>query len=156
MNKTVLPVFTILLILFSACSSSTRFTGNDHLLPRRETKKETDKPSGNKREFNDTSVLRTVTGVASYYGPKFNGNPTSSGEIFNMNDLTAAHRVFPFNTILRVTNLDNSKSVIVRINDRGPFNESRIIDLSLGAAKIIDMVGAGTAKVKLEVLKWGE
>ena len=99
MKNFVLPVFIILSLIFSACSSSTRFTGNDDLLPHRGTKKTTNttKPKENTRTFNDTSALRTITGLASYYGSKFNGNPTSSGEIFNMNDLTAAHREFPLN-----------------------------------------------------------
>lgn len=73
-----------------------------------------------------------------------------------MNDLTAAHRTFPFGTKVRVTNLDNKKDVVVRVNDRGPFKEGRIIDLSLAAAKELDLIKMGTAKVKLEVLEWGD
>lgn len=91
-------------------------------------------------------------GIASYYGPGFQGEKTASGESFNINDLTAAHRTLPFNTKVRVTNLENSKSVIVRINDRGPFKKGRIIDLSLGAAKKIGLLQAGRAKVKLEIV----
>ena len=95
-------------------------------------------------------------GVASYYGPKFHGRKTANGEIFNMYKLTAAHRYYPFGTIVKVTNLSNGKSVIVRINDRGPFVRGRIIDLSYGAAKKLGMLGSGVAKVKLKVLKWGK
>jgi rare lipoprotein A len=73
-----------------------------------------------------------------------------------MNDLTAAHRTFPFGTKVRVTNLGNSKSVIVRVNDRGPFVEGRIMDLSLAAAKEIDLMKSGTAEARLEVLQWGD
>ena len=73
-----------------------------------------------------------------------------------MNDLTAAHRIFPFGSKVRVTNLENKKSVIVRVNDRGPFKEGRIIDLSLGAAKEISLIEKGTARVRLEVLEWGD
>jgi len=73
-----------------------------------------------------------------------------------MHSLTAAHKVFPFGTKVRVTNLDNGKAVIVRINDRGPFKEGRIIDLSLGAAQEIDLIQKGTARVRLEVLEWGD
>lgn len=101
-------------------------------------------------------VLLTLEGVASYYAHEFHGRLTSNGETFDMNDLTAAHRTFPFGTKIRVTNLANKLTVIVRINDRGPFKEGRIIDLSLGAAKAIDLTPTGTTSVKLEVLEWGD
>jgi rare lipoprotein A len=93
--------------------------------------------------------------MASYYAHEFNGRTTASGETFNMNELTAAHKTLPFNTRVRVTNLDNGRDVIVRVNDRGPFVDDRIIDLSLEAAKRIGMIGAGTAKVTLEILESG-
>lgn len=92
---------------------------------------------------------RIEEGVASWYGPNFHGNLTANGETYNMNGITAAHRTLPFNTVVRVNNLDNGKSVEVRINDRGPFAKNRIIDLSKGAAQKIDMVGPGTANVEL-------
>jgi len=91
-----------------------------------------------------------MVGVASYYGPKFHGKKTASGEVFDMYKLTAAHRTLPFGTRVRVTNLENSKSVVVRINDRGPFIKGRIIDLSFEAARRIGITGL--AKVKLIVL----
>jgi rare lipoprotein A len=94
----------------------------------------------------------TQTGIASWYGPGFHGKPTSSGEIYDQNDLTAAHRTLPLGTRVAVTNLDNGKSVEVRINDRGPFVEGRIIDLSYAAARAVELVGPGTAPVRLEVL----
>jgi rare lipoprotein A len=93
------------------------------------------------------------TGLASWYGPDFHGKPTSNKEIYNMYDLTAAHNTLPFGTQIMVTNLDNGKSVVVRINDRGPFVGNRIIDLSFAAARVLGMVGPGTAPVKIEVLK---
>ncbi len=92
-------------------------------------------------------------GVASWYGPGFNGRKTASGEVFKMNSLTAAHRTLEFGTMVRVTNLTNNKQVVVRINDRGPVSKSRIIDLSKQAAQMIDMVQAGIVKVKLEIVK---
>ncbi len=92
-------------------------------------------------------------GEASYYADKFHGRKTANGEIFNMHAMTAAHRKLSFGTKLRVTNLANGMSVMVRINDRGPFVKGRIIDLSYGAAKKIGLVQSGTAKVKLEILK---
>lgn len=92
---------------------------------------------------------RIEEGVASWYGPNFHGNLTANGEKYDMNGVTAAHRTLPFNTVVRVHNLDNGKSVEVRINDRGPFAKNRIIDLSKGAAQKIDMIGPGTANVEL-------
>ncbi len=92
-------------------------------------------------------------GEASYYGNELAGNRTASGERFNPRDLTAAHRTLPLGTKLRVTNQANGKSVIVRINDRGPFVKSRLIDLSLGAAREIGMVRTGTARVTVEILR---
>jgi rare lipoprotein A len=89
-------------------------------------------------------------GEASYYGHELAGNRTASGERFNPNGLTAAHRTLPLGTRLRVTNVANGRSVIVRINDRGPFVGSRLIDVSLGAAREINMVRSGKAQVRLE------
>jgi len=93
------------------------------------------------------------TGLASWYGPGFHGKTTSSKEIYNMHDLTAAHNTLPFGTYVVVTNLDNGKSVTVRVNDRGPFIKERIIDLSYAAAKMLDMIGEGVVPVKIEVIK---
>jgi rare lipoprotein A len=92
-------------------------------------------------------------GVASYYGHELAGNRTASGERFNPNGLTAAHRSLPLGTKLRVTNLSNGEDVVVRVNDRGPFAKSRLIDLSLGAARDIGMVRTGTARVTVEILR---
>ena len=89
------------------------------------------------------------TGVASYYAHKYHGRTTASGEKFDMNALTAAHKTLPFGTKVKVTNLENGRSVTVRITDRGPFVKGRVIDLSLAAAKKIDMVKAGVAKVEI-------
>jgi rare lipoprotein A len=89
--------------------------------------------------------------MASWYGAPFNGRRTSDGEVYNMHDLTAAHRTLPFNAVVRVTNLSNGKAVDVRINDRGPFVANRIIDLSYSAAEAIGMVGPGTAEVRLDL-----
>jgi len=94
----------------------------------------------------------TETGIASWYGPNYDGRRAASGEIFDMQKLTAAHQTLPFQTWVQVTNLSNGKRVDVRITDRGPFVKGRIIDLSLGAAREIDMVREGTAKVKLKVI----
>ncbi len=91
-------------------------------------------------------------GEASWYGPGFHGRMTSSREIFDMQDLTAAHPSLPFGTMVEVTNLENSRTVTVRINDRGPFVKNRIIDLSYAAARMLGLIGPGTARVRLEVV----
>jgi rare lipoprotein A len=91
-------------------------------------------------------------GVASWYGIPFQGRRTSNGEIYDMHEFTAAHRTLPFNAMVRVTNLRNGKQTEVRINDRGPFVANRVIDLSLSAAQAIEMVGTGTAPVRLEII----
>ena len=93
--------------------------------------------------------------TASYYAEDFHGKKTSNGEIFNMNALTCAHKSLPFNTELKVTNLANGKSVVVRVNDRGPFVPYREIDLSKAAAVQLGMTGSGTTSVKLEIIKKG-
>jgi len=92
------------------------------------------------------------TGIASWYGPDFHGKNTANGEVYNMNDLTAAHPTLPLPSIVRVTNLDNGRSIVVRVNDRGPYVRGRIIDLSRRAAQLIGMIGTGTAKVRVQIL----
>jgi rare lipoprotein A len=92
-------------------------------------------------------------GMASYYGREFNHRKTASGERFDMNKFTAAHRELPFGTMVKVTNMTNGKSVVVRINDRGPFARGRIIDLSFAAGKAMGMMGTGTVRVRIEIVK---
>jgi rare lipoprotein A len=105
--------------------------------------------------FESVSFAQTYVqyGKASFYAKKFNGRRTASGETFNNSQMTAAHRTLPFNTVVRVTNVDNNKSVEVRINDRGPKSHSRIIDLSRTAAKEIDIIKNGIGNVKVEVIQ---
>ena len=106
------------------------------------------------REFRPqpANIGATETGIASWYGVPYDGRRAASGEIYDMEQLTAAHRTLPFRTWVEVTNLDNGKRVNVRINDRGPFVDGRIIDLSLAAAREIEMVGPGIARVRLKVI----
>jgi rare lipoprotein A len=96
-----------------------------------------------------SSADYAAEGVASWYGKKFHGRLTASGERYDMYALTAAHRSLPLPTYVRVTNLDNAKSVVVRVNDRGPFHDNRLIDLSFAAAAKLDMLGSGTARVRV-------
>ena len=146
-----LVVLSMVFYLFG-CSAAARFTGsgrNAVTSPGTAPSRTTTTPSSGK-------ALLTVEGIASFYSYDFDKKKTASGEIFNKDALTAAHREFPFGTVLRVTNLSNGNTVVVTVNDRGPVNKARIIDLSEGAAKEIGMIQDGTTKVRIEVLKWGQ
>ncbi len=94
------------------------------------------------------------TGIASWYGPGFQGNHTANGEIYDMNGISAAHKTLPFGAVVRVVDLDTGRSIVVRINDRGPFIEGRIIDLSKGAAEKLGIVDKGIARVGLRIVTW--
>jgi len=145
LNKFLYGLLFISVVIFGGCASAARFTA----IP-------VASPSTTAQPVHSLgSALLTVEGVASYYGDQFDKKKTSSGDTFDKNAMTAAHREFPFGTVLRVTNLSNDKSVEVTVNDRGPFDKSRILDLSEGAAKVLDMLQSGTARVRIEVLKWG-
>jgi rare lipoprotein A len=135
--KNLLPLYLLFIIsiVLSSCGTTSR-AGKERVPPS------AGKGTGEVIE----------NGVASWYGPKFHGRLTANGEKYDMYGFTAAHRTLPFNTIVRVENQDNGKSVVVRINDRGPFAKNRIIDLSKRAAEEIDMIGNGTAPVKLVLL----
>jgi rare lipoprotein A len=103
---------------------------------------------------------RMQTGLATFYGGRFHGRETASGETFDRTDMVAAHRRYPFGTVVRVTNLTNGQAVRVRIIDRGPFGANRtkgaIIDVSSGAARRLDMIEDGVVRVRIEVLAWGD
>jgi rare lipoprotein A len=137
-------VALITAVIVSGCASSPRFT------------RERSGGSNTHSASGDSKSRKTMEGIASYYADDFNGKKTANGETYNMYKMTAAHRSLPFNTKVKVTNLDNKRSIIVRINDRGPFKLERIIDLSLAAATQLGMKGTGTANVKLEVIEWGD
>jgi rare lipoprotein A len=101
------------------------------------------------------STMSTQDGLASFYSDDFQGRKTSNGEIFDNAKLTAAHRTFPFGTVVRVTNLENHQDVEVRINDRGPVKPERVIDLTKAAARKIGIVRTGIGRVRIEVVQWG-
>lgn len=131
----LLPLFVISLFL-SSCGTTSR-------VGKRPNKNNIPVAKGQKIE----------EGIASWYGPSFNGKLTANGEQYDMHSLTAAHRTLPFNSIVKVKNLDNGRSVKVRINDRGPYAKNRIIDLSKEAAKELKMLGPGTAHVALYLVQ---
>ncbi len=102
-----------------------------------------------------TAYADQLEGIASYYADDFHGRKTSSGEVYDMHALTAAHRTLPFKTIVNVKNLDNGRTIILRINDRGPFKDNRVIDISYKAALELGMISKGTAPVVIEILELG-
>jgi len=101
-------------------------------------------------------VPKVLTGISSYYGTDFHGKLTANGEVYDMYGLNAAHKTLPLNTIVRVTNLSNNKSLILRINDRGPYVKGRILDCSYGAAKKLGFIAQGTTKVRIELIEVGD
>ncbi|MCF6268692.1 MAG: septal ring lytic transglycosylase RlpA family protein [Melioribacteraceae bacterium] len=144
------------LMLLIGCSSAPRFYSGKQLPVENEKKRIfTSEDNGIDTLRNLSNGIEIVTGYASFYADDFNGKQTANGETYNMYELTAAHRTYPFNTMIRVVNLANNKTIIVRINDRGPFVDGRIIDLSLGAAIQLDMNNTGIQEVRLEIIEWG-
>ena len=129
----------LFIVLILSCSSSPRYNANETNGKYRDTK-------------------NTFYGISSYYGldDGFDGNLTANGEIFDKNGLSAAHKTLPLNSIVKVTNLKNGISLILRINDRGPYIDGRILDCSYGAALKLDFVQDGTTEVKVKVIKWGD
>ncbi len=144
----LLLLFIATSILLVSCASTVRFTDNNNY-------------SNNNSQINSSSNTKseefqsgyTFRGKASYYADKFHGRSTASGEVFDQNKLTAAHRSLPFGTKLKVKNLKNNRSIVVIINDRGPFVEGRIIDLSYEAARQLDMLQDGVTDVECTILE---
>lgn len=136
----------VVVIMVTSCGTTTPVKTSSH---KTSTKATTSKTSGT----NGSAIAGKVyTGEASYYADKFHGRATASGEKYDKRAMTCAHRTFAFGTMLKVTNTSNGKSVKVRVNDRGPFKEGRIVDLSSAAADVIGMKQAGVVKVKVEVI----
>ena len=147
-----ISVFILLLfILIESCSPAPRYSSKSKTNAS-QPKKMFNK--NKKKTFNKNKKI--FTGVSSYYGPNFHGKLTANGEVYDMYGITAAHKEIPLNTVARVTNLDNGRSLILRINDRGPYIDGRILDCSYGAAKKLDFLTQGTANVKIEVIEWGD
>jgi rare lipoprotein A len=161
MKKTILSLFII--IFFIGCSSREEniYVNDTNYTPTTSyktthTKKVKLKPYkvlGRWYYPRYVSVGEIFRGISSWYGPDFHGKLTANGEIYNMYDYTAANKIMPLGTVVKVTNLNNGKSVVVRINDRGPFVKERILDLSYAAGKKIGIDKTGTAPVEIVVLK---
>ena len=153
MSRKYLNTALILIVfsVFTACGSAPRFTSRESRFEKR-----TPPPPENLDRYKNAESLETVTGVASFYAHQYDGKITYSGDVYDMYGLSAAHPIYQMGTVIRVTNLYNNKSVIIRINDKMPFRPDRIIDLSLGCAEELDMVNVGIQEVKVEVLEWGQ
>lgn len=158
-------ITTILVFLFAGCSQKYEVKYNPYQKSSQTSSQASTKPPSsfayNMKPYtvfgktyypSFVSVGEEYSGIASWYGPDFHGKKTANGEMYDMNANTAAHKTLPMNTIVRVTNLNNNKSTVVRINDRGPFVDGRIIDLSFAAGKEVGIDKTGTAPVKLVVL----
>ena len=145
MYKNIFLLISLIIIMNTACSWKLG-------LPSREEAGAPKKPSATST-FSEGQVIE---GTASYYGSDHHGRRTASGEIFDMNGLSAAHPAFPFGTLIEVENLNNGQKVQVTINDRGPFEGQRILDLSYGAAKAVHMIKSGLAPVRITILKLPE
>ncbi|PKL84034.1 MAG: septal ring lytic transglycosylase RlpA family lipoprotein [Ignavibacteriae bacterium HGW-Ignavibacteriae-3] len=139
------------LLMLYGCSSSPRFTTDKSRFEKKSNTRFEDRS-----EYANAKALETIVGVASYYADKFHGLITYNGEVYDMYGLSAAHPSYQMGTVVRVTNLSNNKSVVIKINDRMPLRPDRIIDLSLGCAMELDMVNAGIMEVRVEVLEWGK
>lgn len=164
MNLRMLPhnnirfgwIYTVILITVLAVSACVPTHWEQPAWPDDEAHSEKDNNSydvfGKRYMVLQSSYGYKERGVASWYGNKFHGNPTASGEIYDMYGMTAAHKTLPLPTTVKVTNLSNARSVIVIVNDRGPFVQNRIIDLSYSAARKLDMIRAGTAQVEISAV----
>ncbi|WP_386691372.1 MULTISPECIES: septal ring lytic transglycosylase RlpA family protein [unclassified Lonepinella] len=157
MHKFKLLLAICLAFFLTACTSSAQATKSTPRVNLVKTEKISDKNiymvNGKKyTNISTGSAHYEKTGKASYYHQKFHGNRTASGEIYNSTKLTAAHRTLPIGTHVLVTNLKNNRQVVVRINDRGPFTKSRVIDLSRSAASQLGMISSGVVNVKVEKL----
>lgn len=161
-TKSTLLLACSVIVLLSACSSSVRFSSNVHgsrstplLFSGTSTErtssenKTTTRPLAESLKTTDMSF----SGMASYYSDEFQGRKTANGERYDRAEFSAAHRSLPFGTLLKVRNPANERSVIVRVNDRGPFKETRVLDLSFAAAKELDLVRSGTAQIEATVLE---
>ena len=152
MNKKLIIFNSFLIfILLSNCTSSPRYSRSNGLMNKNISKESKKKGGGSKVRHR-----KIIKGISSFYAEDFHGKLTANGEVYDMYGLTAAHKTMPLNTICRVTNLENDKSLILRINDRGPYIKGRILDCSYGAAKKLDFINQGTTMVKIEVIEWGD
>jgi len=156
-------LFFVGMFLLISCGASPKFTTDKEKNTQEENNsyagryanEENGKNQSNDLELHDVAPVAVEIGIASFYGKDFDGKITYNGEVYDMYGISAAHPSYPMGTLIKVTNLSNNKSVELIINDRMPYRQDRIIDLSYGTAKELDFLEDGLAEVKIEVLKWG-
>ena len=139
-------VFFVVLFFLISCTVSPRYNSSNSSYKKTKSNNST-------RKASNQTIYK---GISSWYGPNFHGKLTANGEIFDMYGTTAAHKTLPLNSIVRVTNLENYKSLILKINDRGPYVGDRILDCSFGAAKKLGFDKQGTTTVKIEIIELGD
>ena len=144
----------IILVFFISCTPSPRYNGKQSTNNHNNGEIKRIPVKAAPKNFDTSKTI--FKGVSSYYGKAFHGKLTANGEVFDMYGITAAHKTIPLNTVVRVTNLDNGKSIILRINDRGPYIEGRMLDCSYGAAKKLGFINAGMANIEMKVIEWGD
>ena len=163
MNKILIILFTIFYSL--SCTSAPRYGRVGSTPKYKKSSKAVSKKAKPKNvaKFIDPKTVNTnvkhkkrMVGISSFYAEDFHGKLTANGEVYDMYGLTAAHKTLPLNTVARVTNLSNGKSLILRINDRGPYIQGRMLDCSYGAAKKLDFIKDGTTKVQIDIIEWGD
>ncbi len=147
MGLTKLLPLALIIVASQSCTPNPHFRSDKAQVKQKKIRNKNKKSTG---------FEKVQYGISSYYGPKFHGKPTANGEIFDMYKVSAAHRYLALGTLIKVTNLDNKKTLNMRINDRGPYVNNRILDCSYAAALKLGFVEQGTANIKLEVLEMGK
>ena len=150
-KKFYFKISFFVILFIAGCSSSPRYatSTSSNKISNKEVRAKKKNPNKGKHR-------KVMNGISSFYAEDFHGKLTANGEVYDMYGVTAAHKTLPLNTVCRVTNLANNKSLILRINDRGPYVKGRILDCSYGAAKKLDFIQQGTTEVKIEVIEWGD
>ena len=154
MIKCSISKYALLALIIIGCSSSPRYTKGTVSKSTKIKKKV--KSSSSSSKSNNVKHRKVMTGISSFYAEDFHGKLPANGEVYDMYGVTAAHKKLPLNTVAKITNTDNGKSLILRITDRGPFVKGRILDCSYGAAKNLGFFAQGPTKVRIELIEVGD
>jgi rare lipoprotein A len=151
-----IAIISLTMFHILSCSSAPRYGSHAGSVSNNNKTKNFSNKSSKSDKKKKIKHKKKIIGVSSFYAEDFHGKLTANGEVYDMYGLTAAHKTLPLNTIIRVTNLSNDKSLILRVNDRGPYIKGRTLDCSYGAAKKLDFIKQGTTKVQIDVIEWGD
>ena len=151
-----IAIISLIMFHILSCSSAPRYGSQARTVSNNNKTKNFSNKSSKSDKKSKIKHKKKIIGVSSFYAEDFHGKLTANGEVYDMYGLTAAHKTLPLNTIIRVTNLSNDKSLILRVNDRGPYIKGRTLDCSYGAAKKLDFIKQGTTKVQIDVIEWGD